>query len=305
MQLRFCLALAAGTLVALSGTLLAEDQLFTFAPQDSLSFEQQVYTQHIRSADDQRGLVDSTKAFYQRQFVRSPIGYDLVTVPDSIITNRNGDPIDSPISRAMAKTSFRMVLDDEGHCLSIEGYEKLEANMIVDDSSLVKTLKQNLNPRAMAMKEAGEWNSIIDPIVGVKLEVGLLAHLQETFQIGASSSIDLFTLIECVDTFQVDGALCARIYIHSDSDFSRLAERRKVTPEQLLADFALETMPAKPVGSGAMRVLQIVMEVRTMNLLGILAETEITTKGVNATGETHDIRLTEVKDVRIFYGQTR
>ena len=198
-----------------------------------------------------------------------------------------------------------MVLDDDGHCLSIEGYDKLEKNLTVDDSSLVEKLKQNLNPRAMALKEAGEWNSIIDPIVGVKLEVGILMYVLEAFQIGAANSVDLFTLIECTDTFQVDGALCARIYIHSDSDFSRLAQRRKVTSEQLQADFTLEQMPVTPKGTGAMRVLQVVLEVQTMNLLGVLSETEITMASVDNTGGTHEIRLAETKDVRIFYGQAR
>lgn len=305
MRIKNCLALAITVLLVLAATLSAGEQIFTFAPSDSFSFEQHVYTEHVRSADNQQGLVDSIKAFYQKQFVRSPIGYDLVTVPDSIITNRNGKPIDSPISRAMAKTTSRMVLDDDGHCLSIEGYDKLEDNLSVDDSSLIVTIKQNLNPQAMGMKEAGEWNSLIDPLVGVKLALGDLMYVKEAFRVGAASSIDLYTLIECVDTFRVDSVLCARVYIHSDSDFLRLATRRKVTSEQLLADFTLDTMPVTPVGTRAMRVVQMVLEVPTMNLLGVLSKTEITRASTDESGEAHSIRLTETKDIRIFFKQAR
>ena len=90
MIIRKSLALTIMILIAMSGTAMASEQIFNFAPQVSKSFEQHVYTVHVRSADDQQGLTDSTKAFYHMEYVPSPIGFDLVSTPDSIKSIRNG-----------------------------------------------------------------------------------------------------------------------------------------------------------------------------------------------------------------------
>ena len=298
---RKCFVLIITILIVMAGIASASEQIFTFAPPVSKSFEQHVYTIHARFADDQKGLTDSTKAFYHMEYVPSPIGFDLVSVPDSIMTIRNGQPIDNPISAAMAKTTSRMVLDDTGHCLSIEGYDKLTGNLVVDDSSLYEEIVQNLNPEAIAVKESGEWNSLIDPLVGVSAEIGNIANLQGSFRVGINRSIELFTQIECVDTFRVDGIFCARVYFHSDSDFERLAERRKVIPEKLKADFDYDELPAKSDQVDAMRIVQLVLEVPTMKILGVMLRSQTTLNTSDDSDTPHAVRLIETKDMRFFH----
>jgi hypothetical protein len=285
------------------GNLMAADIHFTFAPDDSMIVHESIFTEHIRTADGVQGLVDSTKAYYHRQFVASPVGFDLISIPDSVISSRDGKPLDNPISDAVARTTLRLILDDDGHCMSIEGLDQLEKNLIIDDTSLAATMRKNLNPRGMGMKEAGEWNAIIDPLVNVKLELGDLMYAEEEFQVGAAASLKLYTITECVDTFRVGGALCARIFMHSDSDFLRLAQRRNKSTDDLLKDFGYDKKPSVPTQASVMRVLQMVMDVSTMNRLGVLSKTEMMMEGQDKDRTKHEVRLLETKDDQIFYDQ--
>jgi len=257
-KIRRYLFIFIATTIATSSA-LAQERVFVFAPPDSLSYARGVFTSHARLADGQVGLVDTVKSFYQDQYIKSPIGYDLRSVPDSIVATRDGKPLDSPIADAMSRTPYTLVLDDDGHALSAQGFDKLIDNLEVEDSTLLAEIRANTNDRAMSAKMATEWNSVIDPLVGQKVSIGAISHIQETFRYGAMTTLEFFTSVEVSDTFMVDGALCARVFLHSDSDLSRLAERRNISTEEMMKSFGVtaEELPQGTTAAASMRVGRI------------------------------------------------
>ncbi len=284
-------------LVSLSSSVWADVKL-TFNPPDSVSFSGVVFTEIIRTSGD-KTTVDTSRSYTSHLMTKSFGGHKMVTVTDSSFVVRDGKKVDDPLSTILANVRLYHVLNDQGICTGVFGYDALlEKIDTVVDSNTAAQLKQRLDPQQLAAKEKEEWNSRIARFNNAELPIDSALYDKSTFQLPTGGEMTYYSATELLDTLRLGSELAARIRVVSNIDPAQLQPMLGYSdrPVEELFQFP-DTLIGNP-GSEQLSTWSVserVIEVKTLLIHSEVSRRVVTIKMPEAKNRPALTRIVETK----------
>jgi len=293
----FALAGAFIGLLSVTSPAAVPAKILAFNPPDSVAFVARTVTSRTRSADTLAPLVDSTFITTNYSLTRSANGFLMTGTQVSTDYTRNGQKVENDISRLSSNITVTTELSRTGVATAVRGYEVLFARIdSLPDRKTADALKQVFSPQALASKEVNEWNSKMSHVIDKALKLGIDKHDTTSMSVGDGRTLRFYSVAEFADTLRVDGQLCLRVRIASDTDPAQLAYNLNTplaiigklfaTPDSLLKK-------PEPMASGYHSLTEMLVDVETLLILRESQRREVIAPITTKDGRSVMSRMTE------------
>lgn len=296
----FRISLIVGAICCACLSVDAAPLVFRFHPPDSVSFTEEVKTDHTMWDDSTALPTDSSIAVYRRSLDRYHAGFRMTSLASSVITKRGDAVTDNPVNTLLMRTKFVATLDTFGIISTVTGFEHLPQEIdSLYKGELATRLKQSLSPENMAARERSQWNGMLENLAGSTIHPGAITYEQSQYPLPGGGHLPLLIAIRVSDTLRLNGKVCANLLISADSDVSELAERLHLSVDELVVHYPLaDTLGIAITQAGSRYVAETraVLEVATL-----LPQFQSTQRDIVVVGSTS----AGAKTVRLVQGETR
>lgn len=291
----------AGFLILLLGSGTESSPLvFRFNPPDSISFSVEVKTDRTRWFDSTKSATDSSISVVRRTIRRTATGFTMTARPVSIVTKSDGQVADSPINTILKATRVTSQIDSMGLITSVSGYDRIPKQLdSLFTGQTATRLKDVLSPENLAAREQLEWNTKLQGLAGLTLDIGRMSYEKAQYPIPGGTHIPFLVAIRVVDTINLNGKTCAILVISADSDPNEITKRLRVSPDEIALNYPLNDVTGREVvkaGSRYFSETRVVLEISTLLPQSEDSQREITIMGDPAQG---------ARKMRLIEGETR
>ena len=213
----------------------------TFQPPDSLTYHGSVVSERvlIRDADS---TIDSTIMFSSHRLVHDGNQWVLTSTTDSIRVLRDGVEKADPLTELYPGVDFVQMIDSTGEAIAMTGFEEVLRRA---DSALepgvAKQLRRTLRPDLMERREMNEWNGRVARFANREIKVGEIIYDTSSLAMPNGDALTYYRAAKLKETRTIDNQLCALFSVVADSDPNVLAEKLKVSPEEVYAQFGIDS----------------------------------------------------------------
>ncbi len=304
-RISFLLAVAFVGLLSATVTAAVPTKILSFNPPDSVSFVARAVTARTRLVDTLPPVVDSTFITTDYVIRRTTDGFVVTGSQISTEYTRNGQKLENDISRLSSNITITTELTRSGVATAVRGYEVLFARIdSLPDKTTADALKQVFSPTALASKDVNEWNGKMSHVVDKAFKLGIDKHDTTSMSVGNGGSLRFYSVSEFTDTLRIDGQLCVRVRIASDTDPVQLAKNLNADPVKIGTLFSLPDSLMKksaPMAAGYHSITELVVDVETLLFCRETQHREVIAPVTTKDGRSVMSRMTESLEKRFEY----
>ena len=153
-------------------TAAAQEAQFVFAPTDGVEFKERVKSTVIQEVGAHR-IETVNEGVTAVKITKLPGGFRLTATPISIKATRNGQEVESPVTKFMIGHTVVYEIAADGTLENISGFEELIEKMKQGmPAEMQRALLPLLNLETMMNREAAEYQGRYGTFVGKKVKVG-------------------------------------------------------------------------------------------------------------------------------------
>jgi hypothetical protein len=220
--------------------------LLKFNPPDAESLK--VSTRTVRTEiRNGQSLVDTTVSQAEGRIVKTATGWTVTTRVTSLRTAPGTDSLKKTLSDLLIGTETSLYINTQGTAQSASGYDAMLARLDSGIQSPMKSaIRQVFTPEALAAREQSDWNMRVGAMVGRPFTIGHIETRQSDNGDESGPKLPLLSATVIEDTIRLDGVVCLKVGIYSDSDPARIAAAlRKTVPETIALFHLTDSAAAK------------------------------------------------------------
>jgi hypothetical protein len=224
--------------LAMTGVVYA-DNLLQFNPPESLQVKATSHTVRVESRNGSK-VVDTTDSESEGHIVKTSSGWTLTNKVASVHLAPGTDQLKKTLIDLLIGTETSLYINPQGKALSASGYDELLARLDSGVQTPIKSaIRQVFTPKALAARDLNDWNIRVEGLVGRPLKIGRIETRQSDGPSDGGPKFSLLSATVFEDTIRLDGALCLKVGIFSDTDPARLAEALHKSVPEVMALFQL------------------------------------------------------------------
>ena len=215
------------------------DNILQFNPPESLSVKATSHTVRVESRNGLK-VTDTTDSEADGHIVKTASGWTLTSRVKSVHLAPGADQLKKTLTDLLIGTETSLYINRQGKALNASGYDAMLARLDSGIQTPIKSaIRQVFTPKALAARDLTDWNLRVGDLVGRPLKIGRIETRKADGPTDGGPKFSLLSATVIEDTVRLDGALCLKVGIFSDTDPARLAvELHKSVPE-LIALFQL------------------------------------------------------------------
>jgi len=146
---------------------------FLFNPPDSISYTQNLITTQVQKVGQDFTQTSVTESSATITILKTPQGYILRTIVESMKMSRNGKELANPLSNLMRNLVISYHLDSNGKVIRISGInEFVEIFKQSMPPEAARSLSGVINKEALEAKAMAEWEGQGRKFIGRTVEIG-------------------------------------------------------------------------------------------------------------------------------------
>lgn len=218
MTRRVLIAAVAAIVPALAGDTVE----LRFAPADGVAWQSRFESERrIRIGDTPR--TDQTSSSSKHVFKKTDSGYEVGVTVLSTSMKSGGHEISNPMMKAIENVELDYILDENGKCTDIRGYDKvLEAMKTTLPGPFFQQMAPLFNAPGLRVRDMRIWNERFAELVGETVEVGQAWAERDTMSLPSGGSKPFYTLTTVEGWAECGEDKCLKLVYRSSSDRAKL-----------------------------------------------------------------------------------